>query len=124
MSADRAPLTELVAAFQTNDVAGVGRVLERHPELTSRLDDPAPGLAFGGTALLHWAAFHGNTEMAREILQYDPPLELRDDDFGSTPLGWAIYGSVHGWRCKTGDYAGTVEVLLAAGAVPLPSSGA
>jgi ankyrin repeat protein len=71
----------------------------------------------GGTAL-HWAAFHGNADMAREILQYDPPLELRDDDFGSTPLGWAIYGSVHGWRCKTGDYAGTVEVLLAADAVP------
>jgi ankyrin repeat protein len=75
----------------------------------------------GGMAL-HWAAFHGNADLVREILEYDPPLEVRDDDFGSTPLGWAIYGSVHGWHCKTGDYAGTVEALLAAGALPPSSS--
>jgi ankyrin repeat protein len=77
----------------------------------------------GGTAL-HWAAFHGNADMVREILQYDPPLELRDDDFDGTPLGWGIYGSVHGWHCRTGDYADAVEALLAAGARPLSSSAA
>jgi hypothetical protein len=65
---------------------------------------------------LHWAAFHGNAEMAREILRYDPPLEITDADFHSTPLGWAIHGSEHGWHCKTGDYVGTVEALLKAAA--------
>jgi ankyrin repeat protein len=65
---------------------------------------------------LHWAAFHGNAEMTREILRYDPPLELTDADFQSTPLGWAIHGSEHGWYCKTGNYAATVEQLLQAGA--------
>ncbi len=65
---------------------------------------------------LHWAAFHGNAEMAREILRYHPPLELADADFQSTPLGWAIHGSVHGWYCRTGNYAATVESLLRAGA--------
>ena len=65
---------------------------------------------------LHWAAFHGNAEMAREILRCHPPLEQADADFHSTPLGWAIHGSEHGWNCKTGDYAGTVELLLKAGA--------
>jgi len=65
---------------------------------------------------LHWASFHGNAEMAREILRYQPPLELTDADFNATPLGWAIHGSVHGWHCRTGDYAGTVEALLNAGA--------
>ena len=66
---------------------------------------------------LHWAAFHGNAEMAREILRHQPPLELKDADFNATPLGWAIHGSEHGWYCKTGNYAGVVESLLQAGAV-------
>jgi len=65
---------------------------------------------------LHWAAFHGNAAMVREILRYNPPLELRDGDHNSTPLGWATYGSKNGWRRATGDYAATVEALLAAGA--------
>ena len=65
---------------------------------------------------LHWAAFHGNAEMAREILRYDPPLEQIDGDFKSTPLGWAIHGSENGWYCETGNYGATVEALLDAGA--------
>jgi ankyrin repeat protein len=65
---------------------------------------------------LHWAAFHGNAEMTREILRHQPPLELRDADFQATPMGWAIHGSVHGWHCRTGNYPATVELLLQAGA--------
>ncbi len=66
---------------------------------------------------LHWAAFHGNAEMARMLLALHPPLEAKDADFNSTPLGWAIHGSEHGWNCETGDYAATVDALLQAGAV-------
>jgi hypothetical protein len=66
---------------------------------------------------LHWAAFHGNAGMARDILGYRPPLEAIDADFQGTPLGWAIHGSEHGWHCRTGDYPGTVEALLEAGAL-------
>ena len=69
-----------------------------------------------GATPLHWAAFHGNAGMVREILRYNPPLELTDADFRSTPLGWAIHGSENGWYCRTGDYATTVESLLQAGA--------
>ncbi len=69
----------------------------------------------GGTAL-HWAAWHGSTDLARLVLQHSPPLEITDHDYAGTPLFWAIYGSVHGWRCRTGDYAGTVELPLNAGA--------
>lgn len=65
---------------------------------------------------LHWAAFHGNADMTREILRYNPPLELTDSDFQATPLGWAIHGSEHGWYCRTGNYAATAELLLKAGA--------
>jgi ankyrin repeat protein len=65
---------------------------------------------------LHWSAFHGNAEMAREILRYNPPLEQTDADFNSTPLGWAIYGSQNGWYRESGNYAATAEALLKAGA--------
>ena len=65
---------------------------------------------------LHWAAFHGNVDLIKIVLQYEPPLEVRDADFNSTPLGWAIYGSENGWNAATGDYASTVEALIAAGA--------
>jgi hypothetical protein len=65
---------------------------------------------------LHWAAFHGNHEMAKAILSFGPPLELTDADFHGTPLGWAVYGSEHGWHRNSGNYAATVEALLRAGA--------
>ena len=69
-----------------------------------------------GATPLHWAAFHGNVEMARIILQYHPPLECLDKDFTGTPLGWAIHGSEHGWYHRTGEYPATVEALLQKGA--------
>jgi ankyrin repeat protein len=65
---------------------------------------------------LHWAAFHGNAEMAETILRFGPPLEATDADFNGTPLVWAIHGSGHGWYCRTGNYGATVESLIRAGA--------
>lgn len=59
--------------------------------------------------------------MAEVVLRFNPPLEASDADFGATPLGWAIHGSVHGWHRATGDYAGVVEALLRAGAVRPPT---
>jgi ankyrin repeat protein len=69
---------------------------------------------------LHWASFHGNVEMVREILRHGMSPDVRGDDYNNTPLGWAIYGSVHGWNCRTGDFAGTVTALLDAGATVPP----
>ncbi len=69
-----------------------------------------------GATPLHWAAFHGNAPMTQDILRRKPPLEITDADFHGTPLGWAIHGSEHGWKCGTGNYAATVELLLQAGA--------
>ncbi|HYL75565.1 MAG TPA: ankyrin repeat domain-containing protein [Bryobacteraceae bacterium] len=71
-----------------------------------------------GTTPLHFAAWHGNAEMARVILRHRPPLEKKDPQYQATPLGWAIHGSEHGWNRKTGDYGAVVELLLAAGAQP------
>jgi ankyrin repeat protein len=77
---------------------------------------PVDARGQNGATALHWAAFHGNLEMTTEILRHRPALELKDDDFGGTPLGWGIYGSVHGWHPDKGDYGGVVSALLDAGA--------
>jgi len=69
----------------------------------------------GGTPL-HWAAWHGNAEMARAILDFKPPLEVRDRDFHATPIGWAIHGSENGWDRTKGKYGAVIEALLGAGA--------
>jgi ankyrin repeat protein len=70
---------------------------------------------------LHWAAFHGNVEMVHELLLHQASLEVEEQQFKGTPLGWALYGSEHGWRRDAGDYPHTVEALLLAGAnVPRP----
>jgi ankyrin repeat protein len=73
----------------------------------------------GGTAL-HWASWHGNLEMVREILRYHPPVNVRGDDYDMPPLGWALHGSENSWHRETGDYAGVVEALLQAGAKAPP----
>jgi len=70
-----------------------------------------------GATALHWAAFNGNAEMAREILRFHPALELKSKEYVGTALGWAIFGSGNGWNRETGDYVGTVEALLQSGAV-------
>jgi hypothetical protein len=77
---------------------------------------PIDGTSQHQASALHWAGFHGNAEMARLLLRYRPPLEITDPDHHGTPLGWAIHGSQHGWHCNTGDYGGTVEALIEAGA--------
>jgi hypothetical protein len=65
---------------------------------------------------LHWAAFHGNADMVRDILRCGPALEDAGNDFNATAIGWAIHGSEHGWYARTGDYPLVVELLLQAGA--------
>jgi ankyrin repeat protein len=70
-----------------------------------------------GATPLHWAGFHGNAVMTREILRHHPLVDARSLEFDGTPLGWTLYGSREGWHRKSGDYAATAEALLDAGAV-------
>lgn len=64
---------------------------------------------------LHWAAFHGNVAMIRLLLPHHPDLNNTDNDFKSTPLGWAKYGTEHGWHRDAGDYPGAIAALVEAG---------
>ena len=71
-----------------------------------------------GATALHFAAWHGNADLVRDLLAYDPSLDSRDRDFTMTPLGWALHGSRHGSNSERGDYTAIVEQLLSAGAMP------
>lgn len=148
---ERSPAdVKFIAACWNADPSAVKTALDRNPELVSRLSSayqnqvahaarnnnlaavglmlasglPVNALGQHGATPLHWAAFHGNAEMALEILRYNPPLEQTDADFHGTPLGWAIYGSENGWFCRTGYYATTAEAIIKAGAkVPAQHGG-
>ncbi|MGI8603933.1 MAG: ankyrin repeat domain-containing protein [Verrucomicrobiales bacterium] len=135
---------KLAVAAELGDEAAVNKLQDRHPNLVRALtgDDrrkiadaarnnnteavrlmlaagwPVDMRGQHGATPLHWAAFHGNARMVQILLRGNPPLEQTDEDYQSTPLGWAIYGSENGWHQETGDYAGTVKALLRAGARP------
>ena len=79
---------------------------------------PADARGKHGATALHWAGFHGNVAMARELLSHAAPIDVHSAEFDGTPLDWALYGSREGWHRRTGDYPATVEALLAGGAKP------
>ncbi|HEX7861086.1 MAG TPA: ankyrin repeat domain-containing protein [Verrucomicrobiae bacterium] len=64
---------------------------------------------------LHWACWHGNAEAVKLLLPLRPDLEDSNNDYSSTPLGWAMHGSENGWHHERGNYPTTVEALLRAG---------
>jgi ankyrin repeat protein len=62
------------------------------------------------------AAMHGRTEVVRLLIERGADLaDCAFDDEGPTPLDCAIWG-LRNNRADDGDYPGTVEALLAAGA--------
>jgi len=99
---------KIVAAAEGNNTQAVRMMLAAGWPVDVR--------AGGGTTALHFAAWHGNAEMIREILKHHPPLEIADTNYGSTPLGWALHGSKNSWERHKGDYAAALELLLQAGA--------
>ncbi|MGH9309339.1 MAG: ankyrin repeat domain-containing protein, partial [Vicinamibacterales bacterium] len=105
-------LSRLPAAAQENDTRVVSVMLGSGWPLDARGQH--------GATALHWAAFHGNAEMTRRLLARGAPIDVVDRDYAGTPMRWAIYGSTHGWHCRTGDYAGVVRALVEAGA-PVPA---
>ena len=103
---------KLPDAAQTNNTQAVRLMLEAGWPVNT------PGEA--GATALHWAGFHGNAEMTHEILRFHPALELKSREYAGPALAWAIYGSGNGWHRETGDYVGTIQALLEAGATLPP----
>jgi hypothetical protein len=107
-----AQLRKLPDAAQNNNTQAVRLMLEAGWPVDARGD--------AGATALHWAGFHGNAAMAREILRFQPTLELKSREYEGTAVSWAVYGSGNGWHRDTGDYVGTVRALLEAGATLPP----
>ena len=108
----RAPesaLRQVAHAARNNNTAAVRAML--------RCGFPVAALAQHGGTPLHWACFHGNPEMIVDALRYDPPLDVLDNDFNDSPMGWLVFGALHCWRgTSTAKHAACVPLLLAAGA--------
>lgn len=142
---ERSPLSlQLTDACESGDDARIRALLAAHPDLPRqlsradlrRLPDAArneewatiPRMLDAGwplevrgqhhATLLHFAAWHGNSEVVRDLIRRGADVHATDRDFNGVPLGWACYASVHGWHPERGDYAGCVEALLDAGAQP------
>jgi ankyrin repeat protein len=137
---------KLAAACELGDEDRIRAMMSSHPDLVSRLHEadarrlvasaelgrrdavlrmlalgwPVGIVDHAGTTALHWAGFHGDTAAARALVAAEAPLEVKDAVHGATPLGWALWGSVHGWHRHKGDYPGTVKSMIDAGAVPPP----
>ncbi len=76
---------------------------------------PVNARGMHGQSALHWAAWHGWRETAAALLSRGAEVEAVENEFGATPLGWAIHGCDN-WPNPEGDYPGVVRLLLEAGA--------
>lgn len=139
------PARKLVAAAWVGDKETVGQILRNHPEIKGELggeaqsitdaaqagktetvrllleagfDPKTPGMDSGSA--LHVACWFGYIDVVNLLLGL-VPLDLKDANHGSPPLGWAAHGSQ--WcRNPKGDYIAVVEALLKAGADPNASA--
>jgi hypothetical protein len=141
-----APWLRLIQAAEIGDFALGEQILQQHPTLIARLNPAAarriigaagrnntaavtfllehgwpanPALENNQTAL-HFAAFCGNLEMVRALLAHQAPVNVFENEYGGSPLAWALYGSLNSGNHEA-DYQGVTRALLAAGAaVPKP----
>jgi ankyrin repeat protein len=110
----------LCRAAMRNDVPAIHRLLDAGAEID------APG-GTDSTPALHWAAWRGQTDATRALLERGASLTLVNC-YAAAALGTAIHGSTHchdpegGMTMKLadevahGDYPSVVETLIHAGA--------
>jgi ankyrin repeat protein len=129
--------TQLVAACDAGDEDAIARLLAVTPDLASTLDAddrarlpnaaqsndlrtvrlmlaagwPIDARGDHDGSALHWAAWHGNAAMVREILGHGPDLSARDRNYSGTALDWAVHGSRNSWHRGRGDYDATLDAL-------------
>jgi hypothetical protein len=74
---------------------------------------------FGETAL-HWAAMLGEDRLVEKLIP-GSDLNIEDEKYQSTPLGWAIHGWSNPPTGNQGRQRQVVMLLAAAGAKPQPA---
>ena len=74
-----------------------------------------------GETGLHWAAYGGHWDIVKLLLERKAPVDIKDERFGGTPLGWALYGWGNPSPGVARDgYDEVVALLVAAGATVDP----
>ena len=72
--------------------------------------------AHGGTPL-HTAAWLGKVDLVKALVALGAPVNQRDQQFGSSPLGWTAHGSsFEGGNAPEGNFVAIVDLLIDAGA--------
>jgi len=67
-----------------------------------------------GATALHEAAWRGKVEVAKILVTLGAPLNVRDAQYGSSPIAWAAHGSR--WcRSADEDYCAVIDALIEAG---------
>lgn len=97
----------LMTVVERDDIAGVQLLLSLGWPLA------AEG-SWGGTPL-HWAAWFGRVRMVQLLLAHASPVNLRDSQHGSSPIGWACHGSINARPGHDEDYSAIAGLLLDAG---------
>lgn len=110
----------LIANLSNDDAGCLLDAFANHQEAAVRLMVSlgwplTPESEWGGTAL-HWAAWQGQVDLARMLIEAGAPVNVRDSRYGSSPIAWAAHGSLHCDRANDTDYPAMVHLLLDAGA--------
>ena len=121
-SGDDADIAELLAADPDAVAALPADTLMRLPAAAQRGETgtvrrmlgagwpPSVANESGATAL-HWAAYKGDAEMVRLLLDHSADVTAVDGRFGGTPLGWAEHGALD-WNGKgPKDYEGVLSQM-------------
>lgn len=69
-----------------------------------------------GFSALHNAAWCGDPALVKLLLDHGHPVDLRDPEYNSTAIGFAIHSCIEAKRHPSGQFAEVIELLLAAGA--------
>ncbi len=102
--------SQLAAAIHANDAAEVAGVLARHPDLTTALDLPLPGGAFGATPLLA-AVHHRNRDMIDVLLAAGANVNARSHWWAG---GFGVLDGDHDLHQFLIDRGATVDAHAAA----------
>lgn len=70
---------------------------------------------WGGTPL-HWSAWHGSVNTARMLVARGAPVNVRDREYGSSPIAWAAHGSHFSRRVPDAHYVALTQLCISHGA--------
>ncbi len=101
------PLKALAAAVKAGEVAEAARIIERHPEVKAKLNDPMPDQAFGGTYLIA-AVGRNDREMIDLLLRAGANIDARSHWWAG---GFGVLDNDHGLASFLIERGATVDAL-------------